>query len=37
LFILTTLAFPRGVIGLLRHARWTRLHRPAVIPAGEQA
>ena len=37
LFVLTTLTFPRGVIWLLRHARSTRLHRPTVIPAGEQA
>jgi len=37
LFVSTTLVFPRGIVGLLRQARWTRLHAPATVPAGEQA
>ena len=37
LFVLTTLVFPRGVVGLLRQARWTRARATAGLPAGEQA
>jgi urea transport system permease protein len=37
LFVATTLVFPRGIVGLLRQARWTRLRAPAPVPAGEQA
>src|ERR1700720_1157354 len=37
LFVTTTLVFPRGIVGLLREARWTRLRAPAPVPAGEQA
>ncbi len=37
LFVLTTLVFPRGIVGLLRQARWTRARATAGIPAGEQA
>ncbi len=37
LFVLTTLVFPAGIVGLLRQARWTRLRAPAPVPAGEQA
>jgi urea transport system permease protein len=37
LFVATTLVFPRGIVGLLRKARWTRLRTPAPVPAGEQA
>jgi hypothetical protein len=34
--VLTTLVFPRGIVGLLQQARWTRLHAPAAVPAGER-
>jgi urea transport system permease protein len=37
LFVLTTLVFPRGIVGLLRQARWTRLRAPAPVAAGERA
>jgi urea transport system permease protein len=37
LFVLTTLVFPRGIVGLLRQARWTRVRATAGVPAGEQA
>jgi urea transport system permease protein len=37
LFVATTLVFPRGIVGLLRQARWTRLRPPAPVPAREQA
>jgi urea transport system permease protein len=38
LFVLTTLVFPRGIVGLLRQVRWIRRPRTAVpVPAGEQA
>src|SRR5271165_5353912 len=37
LFILTTLVFPRGVVGLFRQARWTRPRAAAPVVAGEQA
>ena len=37
LFVATTLVFPRGIIGLLRQARWTRPRAPAPVAAGEQA
>jgi urea transport system permease protein len=37
LFVLTTLVFPRGIVGLLRQARWTRARATAGVPAGEQA
>src|SRR5437588_11134577 len=34
LFVLTTLAFPRGLIGGLRHLRWTRPRAPpGAVPA----
>ena len=34
LFVLTTLAFPRGLVGALRHLRWTRPRAPpGAIPA----
>jgi urea transport system permease protein len=36
LFILSTLAFPRGIVGMLRQVRWTRPRTPAPVPAGEQ-
>ncbi|MGC2202320.1 MAG: urea ABC transporter permease subunit UrtC [Stellaceae bacterium] len=37
LFVLTTLVFPQGVVGMLRHARWARPRTAAPVPAGEQA
>ncbi len=37
LFVLTTLVFPRGIVGLLRQARWIRARATARVPAGEQA
>lgn len=37
LFILTTLVFPRGIVGLLRQIRWIRPRTAAPVPAGEQA
>jgi urea transport system permease protein len=37
LFVLTTLVFPAGIVGLLRQARWIRPRAPAAVPAGEQA
>jgi urea transport system permease protein len=37
MFVATTLVFPRGIVGLLRQARWTRLRAPAPVAAGEQA
>src|SRR5258705_523299 len=37
LFGATTLVFPRGIVGLLRQARWIRLRAPAPVAAGEQA
>ena len=37
LFVATTLVFPRGIVGLLRQARWIRLRAPAPVAAGEQA
>ena len=37
LFVLTTLIFPRGIVGLLRQARWVRPRATAPLPAGEQA
>jgi urea transport system permease protein len=37
LFVLATLVFPVGIVGLLRQARWIRLRAPAPVPAGEQA
>jgi len=37
LFVLTTLVFPRGIVGLLHQARWTRARATAGVPAGEQA
>jgi urea transport system permease protein len=34
LFVLTTLAFPRGLVGALRYLRWTRPRAPAgAVPA----
>jgi len=35
--VLTTLIFPRGIVGLLRQARWVRPRATAPLPAGEQA
>jgi urea transport system permease protein len=37
LFVLTTLVFPRGIVGLLRRARWSRARSAAPVPAEEQA
>ena len=37
LFISTTLAFPRGIVGLFRQTRWARPRTTAPVPAGEQA
>jgi urea transport system permease protein len=37
LFVLTTLVFPRGVVGLLRNPSWLRARAPTPMPAGEQA
>ncbi|HJY47909.1 MAG TPA: urea ABC transporter permease subunit UrtC, partial [Stellaceae bacterium] len=37
MFVATTLVFPRGIVGLLRQARWTRPRAPAPVAAGEQA
>src|ERR1700720_1792420 len=37
LFVLTTLVFPRGIVGLLHQARWTRARATAGVLAGEQA
>ena len=37
LFILTTLVFPRGIVGLLRLPKRSRARAPAAVPAGEQA
>jgi urea transport system permease protein len=37
LFVLTTLVFPRGLVGLLRYPNMFRSHAPASVPAGEQA
>jgi urea transport system permease protein len=36
LFVLTTLVFPRGIVGSLWRARWPRPRVPAPIPAGER-
>jgi urea transport system permease protein len=36
LFVLTTLVFPRGIVGMVRQARWARPQRAAPVPAGEQ-
>jgi urea transport system permease protein len=36
-FILTTLIFPRGLVGILRRARWSRRREPAPIEVGGQA
>jgi urea transport system permease protein len=36
LFVLSTLVFPAGIVGILRRVRWTRLRAPAPVPAGEQ-
>jgi urea transport system permease protein len=35
LFVVTTLVIPRGIVGLLRSARWVRPHATAPLPAGE--
>jgi urea transport system permease protein len=35
LFVLTTLAFPRGIVGLLRHPSRNWSQAPAPVPAGE--
>jgi urea transport system permease protein len=37
LFVLTTLVFPRGIVGLFRQFRWTRSRAGSAVPAGEQA
>ena len=37
LFILTTLVFPRGIVGLLRSARWVRPRATVPLAAGEKA
>jgi urea transport system permease protein len=37
LFILTTLVFPRGIVGLLRPRSRIRARAAAVVPAGERA
>jgi urea transport system permease protein len=37
LFVLTTLVFPRGIVGLLRGARWVRPRATMPLPAGEEA
>ena len=37
LFILTTLVFPRGIVGLLRPSSRIRARAAAVVPAGERA
>jgi urea transport system permease protein len=37
LFVLTTLLFPRGIIGLLRQIRWVRPRTTAPLSAREQA
>jgi urea transport system permease protein len=36
LFVVTTLVFPRGVVGSLRQVRWIRPRAAAPLPAGEQ-
>jgi urea transport system permease protein len=35
LFVVTTLVIPRGIVGLLRSARWVGPHATAPLPAGE--
>jgi urea transport system permease protein len=35
LFALTTLVFPRGIVGLLRHPSRNWARAPAPVPAGE--
>ena len=37
LFVLTTLVFPRGIVGLLQRPSRFRVRGPAPVPAGEQA
>jgi len=37
LFILTTLVFPRGIVGLMRRPSRIRVPAPTPVPAGEQA
>jgi urea transport system permease protein len=37
LFVLTTLVFPRGLVGLLRYPNMFRARAPASVPAGGQA
>jgi urea transport system permease protein len=37
LFIMTTLIFPRGIVGLLKRPKWGRLRGSAPVVAGEQA
>jgi urea transport system permease protein len=36
LFVVTTLIFPRGIVGSLRQVRWIRPRATANLPAGEQ-
>jgi urea transport system permease protein len=35
LFVVTTLVIPRGIVGLLRSARWVRPRSAAPLPAGD--
>jgi len=37
MFILTTLVFPHGIVGLLRRPSRIRVRAAATVPAGEQA
>lgn len=37
LFVLTTLVFPRGIVGLIRQIRWAGPRPAALLRAGEQA
>jgi urea transport system permease protein len=37
LFVLTTLIFPRGIVGIFRQFRWSRPRPAAPVTAGEQA
>jgi urea transport system permease protein len=37
LFVLSTLVFPRGIVGLFRHMTWARPRTATPVPAGEEA
>jgi urea transport system permease protein len=37
LFVLSTLVFPRGIVGLFRHITWARPRTATPVPAGEEA